>query len=164
MTLAVALLLLTLLTILALSASQVTKLEEHMAGNARDIDIAFQAAEAGVRNAEDYIASLPPGDPPLCSSAPCKIFQLGVLPSDMGATNDTWWTTHGWEYGTTAKEMTTAVSDPYYVIEQTAYVPDSLNAGEPPSGRYFFRTVSAAKGATNTAVVILETVYTRRLN
>ena len=47
----VALILLLVLTILGLAAAQSTSLQERMAGNARDRDLAFQAAEAGLRAA-----------------------------------------------------------------------------------------------------------------
>ena len=48
----VALVLLLVLTILGLAATQSTALEEKMAGNARNHDLAFQAAEAGLRAGE----------------------------------------------------------------------------------------------------------------
>lgn len=42
---------LVVLTLISLSAIKSTSLEERMAGNARDQDIAFEAAEAGIRDA-----------------------------------------------------------------------------------------------------------------
>ncbi|MBT9568325.1 MAG: hypothetical protein IV085_08505 [Thiobacillus sp.] len=42
---------LVVLTLLTLSAIKATSLEERMAGNARDQDVAFQAAEAAIRDA-----------------------------------------------------------------------------------------------------------------
>jgi len=51
----VALVLLLILTILGLAAAQSTSLEERMAGNARNRDMAFQAAEAGLRAAESCL-------------------------------------------------------------------------------------------------------------
>jgi type IV pilus assembly protein PilX len=51
----VALVLLLVLTILGLAAAQSTSLEERMAGNARNRDLAFQAAEAGLRAAESCL-------------------------------------------------------------------------------------------------------------
>ena len=53
----VALVLLLILTILGLAAAQSTSLQERMAGNARNRDLAFQAAEAGLRAAESCIPS-----------------------------------------------------------------------------------------------------------
>jgi len=161
--LVVALLFLTVLTLLGLSASQSTRLQEHMAGNFRDMDVAFQAAEAGVRNAEDAIVLLAPGDQPLCSTAPCAVYNPGgTFPADMGSADNTWWSNNGTQFGdSSTKEMAMATADPYYVIETTAFVPDTLD--DPRVGRTFFRTVSGATGATATARVVIETVYTRRL-
>ncbi|WP_324778920.1 pilus assembly PilX family protein [Thiobacillus sedimenti] len=42
---------LVVLTLISLSAIKATSLEERMAGNARDQDVAFEAAEAGIRDA-----------------------------------------------------------------------------------------------------------------
>lgn len=47
---------LVVLTLISLSAIKSTSLEERMAGNARDQDVAFQAAEAGIRDAMQYVA------------------------------------------------------------------------------------------------------------
>src|SRR5579871_2666261 len=41
------------LTLIAVGVTQSTSLEERMAGNNRDKDLAFQAAEAGLRSGED---------------------------------------------------------------------------------------------------------------
>jgi len=64
-TLVVALLILLVLTVLGLAAMQATRMEERMAGNSRDVNLAFQGAEAGLRDAEERVrtytvASRPP--------------------------------------------------------------------------------------------------------
>jgi type IV pilus assembly protein PilX len=53
--LAISLIILLLLTIIGLSATQTTALEEKMAGNLRDKSLAFQAAESALRVEEDCI-------------------------------------------------------------------------------------------------------------
>jgi len=50
--LVVSLIMLVLLTMIGVTGMQVTGLEEKMAGNSKDRNIAFQAAEAGLRDAE----------------------------------------------------------------------------------------------------------------
>ncbi|MDE2090952.1 MAG: hypothetical protein KGJ08_03490 [Gammaproteobacteria bacterium] len=55
--LVVALVLLLVLTVLGLAAAQSTSLEERMASNARNRDMAFQAAEAGLRAAESCLGA-----------------------------------------------------------------------------------------------------------
>ena len=39
-----------------ITAMQVTRMEERMAGNSRDVNLAFQGAEAGLRDSEARIA------------------------------------------------------------------------------------------------------------
>ena len=53
--LVVSLLVLLVLTLLALAATRGTTLEERMAGNFRDRNLAFQAAESALREAESFI-------------------------------------------------------------------------------------------------------------
>ncbi len=54
-TLIMSLVILVILTVLSLSSMQSTRLETAMAGNMRESDLAFQAAEMGLRAGEDYI-------------------------------------------------------------------------------------------------------------
>ena len=53
--LVVSLMLLLVMTVIGVTAMQTTSLQERMAGNARDHNLAFQAAESGVRDAENFI-------------------------------------------------------------------------------------------------------------
>ena len=53
--LVVSLLVLLVLTLLALAATRGTTLEERMAGNFRDYNLAFQAAETALRDAEAFV-------------------------------------------------------------------------------------------------------------
>ncbi|MFZ4792101.1 MAG: pilus assembly PilX family protein [Candidatus Competibacteraceae bacterium] len=54
----VGLLILLIMTIVGVTAMQSTGLEEKMAGNVRDRNVALQAAESALRQAEDYIEPL----------------------------------------------------------------------------------------------------------
>src|SRR5688572_1152795 len=58
----VALLFLVMLTLLGVTAMTGTTMEERMSGNARDASIAFQAAEAALRDARRDLSSYPTGD------------------------------------------------------------------------------------------------------
>jgi type IV pilus assembly protein PilX len=161
--LVVSLLLLTVLTILALSASQTTRLQERMAGNARDVDVAFQASESGVRSGENWLAELK-AKPDSCTTAvPCDVYQVDWLPIDLSNQGDAWWATNGRQYGKAGKELTVAKIDPVYVIEETDFVKDDLTEGNgPPNGKQFYRISSIGTGATDVAKVVVQTTYTRR--
>ncbi len=56
--LVITLIMLLVLTILGITAMQTTTMQEKMAGNARDRDLAFQSAESALRAGEDYIEGL----------------------------------------------------------------------------------------------------------
>jgi type IV pilus assembly protein PilX len=56
--LVVSLIMLLILTIIGVTGMRTTVLEEKMAGNMRDQNLAFQAAEAALRDGEDIIQSL----------------------------------------------------------------------------------------------------------
>lgn len=55
MVLIIALIFLMLLCILALSSMQSVNMQEKMAGNYKDNQVAFQAAEAALRNGEELV-------------------------------------------------------------------------------------------------------------
>lgn len=57
--LVVGLMMLIILAIIGISAMSMTTLDEAMAGNMRDRELAFQAAETALRHAEDQLAVLP---------------------------------------------------------------------------------------------------------
>ena len=56
----ITLLILLVMTIVSVSSVQTTTIEERMAGNLRDRNLAFQAAETALRNAESFIEGLDP--------------------------------------------------------------------------------------------------------
>ncbi|MEN8166315.1 MAG: PilX N-terminal domain-containing pilus assembly protein [Pseudomonadota bacterium] len=67
------LILLLVMTLLGLSAMQTSLMEETMAGNVRDHNLAFQAAEAALRDADAWLYSLPrpPETPVAPDPIPC---------------------------------------------------------------------------------------------
>lgn len=169
--LVVALLMLLVMTVLGLASMQVTRMEEKMAGNARDVNLAFQGAEAGLREAEERLRAVA-GKPTLCASTPCAsgFFASGnlVVPFDLRDQTDTWWRGGGLvtrEYGTAAKEITGTVWDPWTVTEELMSIPDTLAIGEtPPPTRGYYRVTSWSSGASPSATVVLETTTGKRYN
>lgn len=171
-------LLLLVMTVLALGASQATRMQERMAGNARDRDLAFQSAEAGLRKAERLIDDPALSSAPFaCSSGRCQVWELSLLPPDIAYRSVTdWWGANAWAYSTddqwTATPSTQiagnrlARRDPMFVVEEVEEVPDSLTippTGPPPS-RIYYRITSSAEGGSNRAVVVLQSTFARRFN
>lgn len=158
-TLVVGLVILLVLTILGVVGMQTTTLEERMAGNLRDRDLAFQAAEAALREGEYYLqaAVLPAFDgtnglyQPL---DPASSYQSRWATLDWTQTNASW------EYD---GEIEGVNSQPRYIIEELPTVQiegESVKFDELPDIG-MFRVTSRAVGGTETAVVILQTIYRR---
>lgn len=161
--LVIALLMLLVMTVLGIAAMNVTRLEERMAGNSRDINLAFQGAEAGLRDSEERIR-LMASRPGNCSVAPCTVWARDMAPIDLRNQPISWWNTNAREYGVVGThEVIDVTRDPLIVTESLGFVPDSLSTGHgPPEGRDFYKITSNSSGASDTANAVLETTYTRR--
>jgi len=166
--LVVSLLLLLVLTILGITAMQTTSMEERMAGNTRNINLAFQGAEAGLRDAEDRIRVMV-ARPDAYSTVPPAggVWQRNVI-DGMVATpirdrDKAWWVANGQEYGAAGQQVSDVTEDPLEVTEELGFIPDSLTTGHgPPEGRDFYRVTAHSFGGNETARAVLESTYTRR--
>jgi len=138
-------------------------MEERMAGNSRDVNLAFQGAEAGLRDSETLIAAMTTR-PTTCAATPCAIWLRGTWTTDPRDEAYSWWTTNGVEYGVAGtQEVTEVTRDPVVVTESLGFVPDSLSVGHgPPEGRDFYKITANSAGASDTATAVLESTYTRR--
>jgi len=171
--LVVSLLLLLVMTVLALGASQTTRLQERMSASMRDRDLAFESSEAGLRNGERIIDSMTLA-PSTCTSGRCQVFDRGILPVSMAYQTPTWWNDNSWSYVTDQSFSTTrgtamsgsglAGADPQFVVEEIEEVADALGvptSGPPPS-RIYYRITSAAQGGSTQAQVVLQSTFARR--
>jgi type IV pilus assembly protein PilX len=180
-TLVIALLFLIVLTLLGVSATIGTTLEERMARNSRDYNIAFQASEAALRDARKEIVGQSLRSPPIFGAtgfaADCGTgaYQGLCLPATTGSDVwDTYMGSKGVDYGTNAviafgsttttpplplsTEPGGVAQQPRYLIEA---IPDlsvgvSLKAG---ATKYIYRSTTQGFGPTvNTQVILQETV------
>ena len=164
--LVIALIMLLVMTVLGITAMQVTRMEERMAGNSRDVNLAFQGAEAGLRDGEERVRTLPP--PPalaFCSTPPCPVWNDATWTSDPRNQLLAWWNTNGIEYGVAgSREVIDNTRDPVVVTEHLMFIPDSLGMGhdETKDGRDFYKVTAYSEGASTTATAVLESTYTRR--
>lgn len=176
--LVVSLLLLLVMTVLALGASQTTRLQERMSAGMRDRDLAFESAEAGVRNGERIIDSLVVAPLP-CTSGRCQVYDPTVLPTSMAFQTPAWWSNNAWSYIANETFSTThntassgglisgggmAGADPQFVVEELEEVLDTLTAptAGPPPSRIYYRVTAAAQGGSQQAQVVLQTTFARR--
>ncbi|MGH8413439.1 MAG: pilus assembly PilX family protein [Gammaproteobacteria bacterium] len=168
----VALILLLVLTLLGLAAAQSTSLEQKMAGNARDQDMAFQASEAGLSAARGCVLSATPA---------CVAFNAVTTGGNgsylFDVTNPTlwtqanFWTTAGNTLGYTAITGTSLPSpvaaQPQFIIEELPPVAapgmnlgqSQFGGGTPSVSRY--RVTSLGTGGSSTTTTMLQSVITQ---
>jgi type IV pilus assembly protein PilX len=176
----VSMLLLLVVTVLALGASQSTRLQERMASSQRNYDLAFQSAEAALRAGERMLDNPAMAAPPLpCSTPPCQVYERGYLNNIISYENQayeprSWWTTNARSYGATEADNLIAGSegqglarrDPQYYVEEIEEVPDALSippTGPPPS-RIYYRIIARGEGGTANTSAVLHSTYARRFN
>jgi type IV pilus assembly protein PilX len=154
--LAIALVFLLLLTLIGVTAMQTTTLQERMAGNVRDRTLAFQAAEAALRDGEAFLsqAALPQFDN-----------TGGLLAPRLNAGMTATWDAHDWTGNSRLYSGTLAdvAEQPRYVIEELPPVQSSGDTARfgalPEIGVY--RVTARGVGGTPDAVVILQTTFRR---
>lgn len=163
--LVIALIMLLLLTMLGVSGMRGTGLEERMAGNMRDQHLAFQAAEAALRGAEDQLSPLVVRPIGCAEGSTCTAYAAGTFPSLADKDHD-WWLDNATDYGDPdSKDIDEVSADPRYVIEEQSFIRDSLTTGfSEPTGRDIYRVTARGTGQTVDADVRVESSYAKRFN
>lgn len=158
-TLVVGLIFLTVLMLLALAAMRGTLLEERMAGNSRDRDMAMQSAEYALRRAELVI-----------TGAVLPVFVAGTAHTPRipaGAQQDYWINTHDWAAQSvlvTAPTPTGVHQPPRYVIERLGTSSAASGSGlglTPLSETGTYRITARGVGQNPNTVVILQSIFER---
>jgi len=161
----VSLSILLVLTVLGISSMSTTALQERMAGNARDADVAFAAAEAGLRAGEAYIESIT--DPTLA------VFDgstAGLYP--ISTTQTYAWKADGnWSSAIAASFSMSVSQPPSYLIQQmdtTVTAPpeqgleSSSYSNNPPqvTGNVkVFQVTARGYGLSSSSRVMLQSYY-----
>ena len=164
----ISLMLLLMLTILGVTAMNNVTLEERMAGNLRDTDLAFQAGEAALRDGENWLAPLPLR-PAECTTSPpsacATVWQQGML-NGLQNQDYAWWNTSGRDYLTAAtNEFGGVIQDPKFIIEYNTYVRDSLVVGQSTvTGRDYYLVTARAEGGSDKTVSVLQSSVVKRFN
>jgi type IV pilus assembly protein PilX len=157
--LVIGLLLLVVMTVLSTSAMQSTILQERMAGNDRDRNLAFQAAEAALRDAEQYIQSdaapFAPFQPTSFNGS--GLYDARANPGAFSRINDLTDPTMTRAFGadTGAAVLPEVAAQPRYLIELLA----ASCAGSNQSA--LFRVTVRARGANDNTSVTLQSRYRR---
>jgi type IV pilus assembly protein PilX len=156
--LVVSLIFLLLMTIIGISGMKNTVLEEKMAGNFKDRNMAFQSAESALRAGELYLFNTT--TLPLFDGTTAGLYQ----PSSSGLSR---WNTVTWTDASQVRsyvDSLTGITDsPDYIIEELPVVSTpggSLEAGTAQEYR-FYRITGQAVGGTNSSTVLLQSTYKR---
>lgn len=156
----IALVMLLLMTLIGVTAMQTTMMQERMAGNTRDRQLAFEAAEAALRAGEFYLSDNAVVGPFNGSNG---LYQ----PVTTGAPR---WSVVDWTSGdvqTVVFSVTGAqlAVNPAYIIEELAPSSDpegSLDAGAPLPEVRQYRITARGWGGSDAAIVQLQTVFRRQ--
>lgn len=164
--LVVGLVILVVVLVLGLAAVRLGAMEERMAGYARDRGLAFQAAEAALREAEALVDAVQPMPPPATSgtAADCTDItrdQATVRACPPPAPQDTprWTDTafNGWRDASTVGTGTLALTPQYFA----EYLGNEFPCGESPDAPRNCRRyrITARAGGNGRAAAMLQSVY-----
>jgi type IV pilus assembly protein PilX len=163
----IGLIMLLLLTVIGMSSIRGTDLQERMAGNARDHNLAFQATEAAVRSAENYL-----------SGASIVRYQLvngsyqGYQKDLTGSKPPMLWSAEEWKTGTVTLANKTLVGiseQPKYLIEQLEVTISPGNYGsavdqqsvDSMAEREVYRITARGLGGTKDSEALIQTTFIR---
>jgi len=169
--------------LLGVSVMGINVMQERMVGNSRDRDLAFQAAEAALRDAEsDIINNIPPDSAwsDSCAQGLCTAPSQRTLTSALRALPVEQQPGFSWAseantrtYGefTAEKDFPLVASPPRYVVEYLGEMAKPLGEGGLMGGvgggddtppRIAYRITARAIGARLETVVTLQSIYYRR--
>lgn len=169
--LVLSLILLIVLTMIGITAMKTSTFEERMAFNLQDSNLAFQAAESALREAErriDAKTTLPHELPcPAAEDGGCSSVEILISSStnfddvsDFEQMSYTDWSANGQEI---ANSVDGTAANARYIIREVRFVPDSLNVGHGvPPGRYLYEITAVGVGETDRAEKVLQSTFLRR--
>ena len=160
-TLVISLIIMLLLTILGVTATQMMIMQEKMTSNMRDKQVSFQAAESALIQAEQSIlaANTAPNISSGCTGFPC----VNPLTPDMkfSTQSSDWWDQSGVSIsGDTLGQVKT---QPKYYVEFYRFVPDDPTIGHgQASGIHYYRITARGTGGSDTANSYLQSTVAKR--
>jgi type IV pilus assembly protein PilX len=153
------------LTLLGITAVSTSTLQEKMAGNMKNQNVALQATEAALRDGEIRLRTL----------ADASILAIGAQPDpnntaggiystgSVDATNDPWWQANSTPYANDGiDQIEQAAQEPRSIIESLGTVVYSLDAPtkfEETPGMKYYRIWARGVGGTASANSTLQSTY-----
>jgi type IV pilus assembly protein PilX len=150
-TLIVSLIFLAILMLLGVTVAQTSSMQERMAGNTRDRDLALQAAEAALMSADLALRALPKDGSGNITTA-FDGSTTGYVAYDPAHGSDAaYWNGYDWANASQSAgtSLSQVASQPRYVIEK---LPDAATTQR-------FRVTARGVGSSTNTVVILQAGY-----
>lgn len=162
--LVVSLLILLMMTLIGVTAMNVTGLEARMAAGAQDRDLAFQAAESALRDGEDFVNDKGLDD----FNGTGGLYKAPTDGSTLWASLD--WGPASTQTRAFSGSLTRVPQQPRYIIELLAEVPctdgtEKVGGGysedtkESPCNKYYYRVTTRGVGGAAGAAVMLQSTY-----
>jgi type IV pilus assembly protein PilX len=150
----VSMVMLLLLTLIGLSGSRVTSLEEKMAGNARDQNTAFQAAESTLLAAEQYVLAV-------SNTVLTYNGTRGLLDFDPADPEPDYFSSNTWTAANSAPTLANSglnfgIRDPRYIVKRI-----DQNPGTGAGPVTIFKITARAEGSNPGTQVILQEIFVR---
>lgn len=168
MVLLLCLIFLTALTLLGLSASADTILQNQLVANFQEAERAKQSALTALSWAEDWLLELDGPVPEYCEK-PCNglyVHSQGELPQHPESESYSWWQAHGYEAGidplngnTVTGISTDSLYKPVWLIEVLYAVPASDDGSR--DLQVWYRILARGSSQTNTVVSVIESIVVR---
>lgn len=156
------------LTLLGLTASLDTILQNKLASNLQDTERAKQSALLTLSWAEHWLLEHDGPTPETCS-APCDglyVHAAGDLPTNPESEHYSWWLEHGYEAGINplngdriATLSSDSINRPVWIIEAVQSIPPAENGT--PDTQVWYRLLARGSGRTETAVSVIESTVVR---
>ena len=169
--LVMALVFLLLLTILGIAALNTTSLEEKMAHNVKDRNLAFQAAESALIVAENWVYAQI--GKPVFPNNPIGLYTPVTSDTDANPNwkDSTWSTNNVVTYPSTPGQTVSGSlgkiqTQPKYIVEDMGEIPESggslvTTSSYKSKGTTVVRITARGTGGTNAAVVMVQSTYSR---
>lgn len=150
--LAMSLIFLLILTLFAVVSMNTGTMQEKMAGNMRDQDVALQAAESALLYAHQVLfTALEVTPEPQCPDAVNNIWCANTVDWK----TPSWWDANGISYrGDGAKQIAEAYEDPRMAIEKSWFAKDDKDSSS-TSGIQYYRLIARGRGASGVSETVV---------
>ena len=165
----ISLVLLLALTVIGIGSMNKASLEQRMAGNMGDLNLAFNATETASRGYALQVSASPNQPPSLdnCNGVAGPCLTTGLANdwwNDSTTRTHSWWTANAQLYN---GDIALVKTNPHVIAESQGFVSDSLTQGHSyagSSGVNYYRLTVRGTGLSNNSEAIIQQTLAKRYN